>query len=474
MKNSIISSLLWKYLERGSVQGISFLVSIILARIIAPGEYGIIVIITVFINLANTFIQSGFSMALLQRKDIEKDDYSSVFWISIVLSLLIYSILYIISPFIAAFYNNPEITDVLRVLSLVVIPGGINSVQNSMLIRELLFKRIFFNSFLAVIISAIVGISMAYSGFGIWALVFQQLTNITAICVITSAGLRWLPKLRISFKRVKLLISFGWKVLVSSLIDTFYNQLNSLVVGKLYSPASLAYFNKGQEFPYFVVVNIDSSIESVMLPVYARNQNNISKLKQMVRRAVSLSSYIVFPCLMGLAATSSTVVSIVLTDKWLPCVPFLIAFCFAYLFHPLNIANVQAINAVGRSDLTLKINVIKKTIAIIILIISSFFGLYAIALGTIISNIFVLIINIAPNRKLLHYGAKEQIKDILPNLLIAMVMGVIVAVIGLIDMSVFAKLIVQVMTGIFVYVLLSILFKNTNFLYILKLLRGIK
>jgi O-antigen/teichoic acid export membrane protein len=323
----IISSLIWKFMERGGTQGAQFIIQIVLARLLLPDDYGIISLISIFIIIANVFVQSGFSTALIQKKEIDKIDFSSVFYISIFVSGLLYLLLYFASPGIAAFYSEPKLTAVLRVLSLTLFLGAFNSIQNAIISKKMQFKKLFFASFGAILISGAVGITLAYTGFGVWALVFQQLTNQLLVVIILSFGIKWRPELIFSLSRVKSLFSYGWKLLVSSLIDTFYMNLRSLFIGKLYEPATLAFYNRGDQFPQIIVSNIVGTVQSILLPVLSAEQDNKQRVKEMVRRSIGICSFILFPMMVGLAIIAEPLVRILLTDKWLPCVPFLQIFC---------------------------------------------------------------------------------------------------------------------------------------------------
>ncbi|MDU5111651.1 MAG: lipopolysaccharide biosynthesis protein, partial [Clostridium sp.] len=422
-KGKVINSLFWKLMERGGVQGIQFIVQIVLARILSPNDYGIISLLTIFIALANVFIQSGFNTALIQKKNVKEEDFSSVLYISLVVSTILYIILFFASPFIANFYKIAELKQVLRVLAIILFFGAFNSIQNAIIARTMQFKKLFIGSVFSILISGIVGITLAYSGFGVWALVAQQIVNQVSITFILWFTLKWRPKLIFSINRVGNLFSYGWKLLVSSLIDTIYMNLRGLIVGKVYASNMLAFYNRGEQFPQLIVNNINGSIQSVMLPTLSAEQENKKRVKELVRRSIVTSSFLIFPMMIGLAVVGEPLIKILLTDKWLPAVPFMQIFCLSYALWPIHTSNLQAINALGRSDIYLKLEIIKKIIGIIILIISMFYGIYAIALGGLLSGIISSFINAYPNLKLLNYGYKEQIKDILPSLLLSIIMG---------------------------------------------------
>ncbi len=467
-KSKVLSSLFWKLMERGGTQGIQFIVQIILARLLLPEDYGIIALVIIFTSIANVFVQSGLNTALIQKKDADEADFSSVFYLSLVIACLIYIVLFFAAPFIAAFYVIPEITPVIRVLSIILFFGAFNSIQNAVIARSLQFKKLFFSSTGAILISGTVGIYMAYTGFGVWALVGQQLTNQLFITLILWFTVKWRPQLLFSLVKVKGLFSFGWKLLVSALIDTVYRDLRSLIIGKMYNPAMLGFYNRGQQFPQLLITNINGSIQSVMLPVLSSQQDNKPRVKDIMRRAIVTSSFIIFPMMVGLAVTAEPLVKLLLTDKWLPCVPFLQIFCAVYALMPIHTANLQAINALGRSDIFLKLEIIKKIMGLSILAVTVFYGVYAIALGQVLSGVISTFINAYPNKKLLNYSYVEQWKDIMPSLLLSLVMGAVVYSLKWLGLSVLLTLIIQVFAGVILYVGLAWIFKLECFRYLLS------
>ena len=471
LKKTVISSLVWKFLERLGTQGIQFVVSIILARLLLPSDYGIITMIMVFTAIANSFIQSGFSTSLIQKKNSDELDFSSVFYTSFVIALVCYIILFLASPLIADFYQMPQIKDILRVLALTLFFGAFNSVQNAKLSKDMKFKTLFFSSLGAIIVSGTTGITMAYLGFGAWALVGQQLANIIASTIILWFTSGWRPKIMFSLTRVKGLFSYGWKIMCSSLIDTFYQNLYNLVIGKFYNSATLGNYNKGEQFPKLIAVNIDGAIGSVMLPAYAREQERKDKVKKMVRRAIVTSSLILFPLMLGLAAIAEPLVKILLTDKWLGCVPFMQILCVVYALYPINTANLQAIKALGKSDYFLKLEIIKKILGITVLIITVPHGVYTMAIGQVIVTIICTMINAFPNRKLLNYNYFEQVKDILPNLLIAILMFIVVYPIKYLIDNTILLLTIQIIVGAIIYIALMNIFKVEAFNYLFDIIK---
>src|SRR5690554_5757818 len=465
-KSNILTSLFWKLLERGGTQGIQFIIQIVLARLLAPEQFGTIAIVMVFIHLAQVFVQSGFNTALIQKKDADDVDFSSVFYLSLALAGILYLIIFLSAPYIANFYNDDILIPVLRVLSLTLFAGAFNSIQNAFVSRNLLFKKLFKSSLGAILISGVLGIIAAYQGLGIWALVIQQLVNQISITIIMWFTVKWRPKLVFSFSKVGELFSFGWKLLASSLLNVLYMELRTLIIGKMYTPSMLGYYNRGQQFPKVIVSNIDGSIQSVMLPALSAHQDDRKRVKEMMRRAIVSSSFFIFPMMVGMAVVAEPLVKIVLTEKWLPAVPFLQIACFTFALWPIHTANLQAINAMGRSDVFLKLEIIKKIMGLIILGVSLPFGVYAIAFGGIFSGLIGTFINAYPNKELLNYSYKEQWLDIMPSLLISLIMGVIVYLFNFLNVPAWQILILQIVSGGIIYIGLAKIFKIESFTYL--------
>ncbi|MGL5963613.1 MAG: lipopolysaccharide biosynthesis protein [Fusobacteriaceae bacterium] len=472
LKTKVLSSLFWKLSERAGTQGIQFVMQMILARILSPEDYGIIAMIGIFIGLANVFIQSGFSTALIQKKDADEEDFSSVFYLSLFTAGILYIVLYLTAPKIADFYKINELTKILRVLSLTLFLGAFNSIQNTVISKTMAFKKQFLSSLIATIFSGVLGIYLAYNGFGVWTLVYQQLASQFVTCIVLLNVVKWRPKLIFSFQKIRSLFLFGSKLLVSSLLDTLYMNITGLVIGKVYAPSMLGYYNRGNQFPQLIVSNFNGSIQSVMFPALASEQDNKTRVKEIVRRSIVTSSYLIFPLMIGLMIVSEPLVKILLTDKWLPCVPYLKIFCLSYALWPIHTANLQAINALGRSDIFLKLEIIKKIAGIIILIISVKYGVYAIALGTLLSGILCSFINGYPNKDLLNYGYSEQIKDIIPSLVLSLIMGAGIRLILLLNLSNSVTILLQIISGLIIYISLSYILKLECFMYIIKTIKN--
>lgn len=465
-KEKVFTSLLWKLMERSGTQGIQFVVQIVLARLLLPSDYGMIALVMIFIMLANVFIQKGFNTALVQKKDADEIDFSSVLYLSLVVSGIMIIFLFFMSPMIANFYREPRLVQILRVLSLTLLFGAFNSIQNAYVVKHMMFKKLFFSSLGAILISGTVGVIAAYAGLGVWALVFQQLMNQMMITVILWFTVKWRPQLIFSFKAVKALFSFGWKLLASALINEFYMNLRTLIIGRMYSPSMLGFYNRGQQFPHFIVTNIDGSIQSVMLPTLSAHQEDRKRVREMVRRSIVTSSFIMFPMMVGLAVIAEPLIKILLTEKWLPAVPFLQLFCLQYAIMPIHTANLQAINALGRSDIFLKLEVLKKIVGISIIVFTLPYGIYALAIGSIIGDLIGSFLNAYPNKKLLDYSYLEQIRDIMPSVILSLGMGITVYAMRFLSIPTGPLLLLQIVGGILFYIGFAHVIKLESFHYL--------
>ena len=473
-KKVVVKNLFWRYSERTLAQGVTFIVSVILARLLTPNDYGIVGLITVFISIAGVFVSSGFGNSLIQKENVTQLDYSSVFFFNLVMGILLYIILFLVAPIIASFYDEAILVPVIRVLALSLIIAGINGIQQAYVAKTMQFKLFFFSTIIGTIISAIIGIFMAYEGLGVWALILQSLSNQIVDTCILWFTVRWRPTFEFSIKRMKEMFSFGWKLLFSSLIDETYNNLYSLVIGKFYSAKQLGYYNRGRNIPNLVILNINGTIQSVMFPAFSNYQSDKVKLKAMVRRSIMTSTYIIMPAMMGLAAISKPLVILLLTEKWLPCVPFMQFSCFIFSFWPMHTTNLQAINAVGRSDIFLKLEIIKKVIGLSILVFSIPMGLYAMMIGNCFSAIICSFLNAYPNKKLLNYGYKEQVLDILPSIIISIMMGIIINLLTFLNISSILMLILQISIGIITYIAISIFLKLESYGYIVNIIKSFR
>lgn len=472
MNKDIVSNILWRFAERSGAQIVSIIVSIVLARLLTPTIYGIVAMAMIFTNILQVFVDNGLGNALIQKKDADDLDFSTVFYTNMIFCFGMYGLMFLVAPIIAEFYDNPEMVPLIRALSLIVIISGLKNIQQAYVARNLLFKKFFFSTIGGTLISAIIGIFMAYKGFGVWALVSQQLSNAAIDTIILWITVNWRPHRMFSINRLKSLFSYGWKLLVSSFIDATYNNLTSLIIGKRYSADNLAYYNQGQKFPSLAITNVITSIDSVLLPVLSNEQDSRERVKSLTRTSLKASFFIMAPLMLGLCATSENVVRLLLGEKWIEAVFYMQIFCIVYLFWPIHTVNLNAIKALGRSDIFLKVEVVKKIIGLMLIFVSMNISVKALAFSMIVNSIFSTIVNAKPNKELMGYGYREQFSDILLTLVIACTMGVIVWGIGyVLDVHYIFELILQVTCGIAIYILLSILFQKKELIIIISRFR---
>ena len=416
---------------------------------------------------------SGLGTSLVQKKDADELDFSTMFWASIALSLVLYAIIFIISPMVAKVYNNELLTIVLRVMGLKIPIAAINSIQQAYVQRKMIFKKFFFSTIIGTIISAFVGIVMALNGGGVWALVGQYLTNsIIDTCVLWMT-IKWKPHFMFSMERFRTLFSYGWKIMATSFIGTIFDQLRGLIIGARYSSSDLAYNNKGEQIPSLLSTNINSTIESVLFSSISKVQDDKERVKNAMRRLMKISGFIIMPLLFGVSAVANSLITILLTDKWSACVPYLRIVCISQCFGILNTVNLQVIKAIGKSDTTLKLEFVKKPIYLAILLIMMNISPLAICIGNAVYSIVTLFINSRPNKKYLNYGLKEQISDIFVYFIISLLMEIIVIAVGMLNINVYLLIILQVLVGMIFYIGASIILKLDSLQYILENIKNV-
>jgi len=458
-------------MERWGAQGVTFLVSIVLARLLDPSVYGTIALVTVFTTILNIFLDSGFGNALIQKKNADDLDFSSVFYFQIAVSLLLYVLLFLAAPLIESFYNSPGLAPVVRVLGLFVIISGVKNIQQAYVSRHMLFKKFFFATLGGTIGAAVIGIVFAFLGYGVWALVAQYLFNALIDTIILWITVPWKPKRVFSFDRLKSLFSFAWKLLISDLVYNGYTELRQLLIGKFYTSSDLAFYNKGYSFPHLISANINTSINSILFPAMSSVQDSVEHIRSMLKKSIQVSQYVVAPLVVGLAVCGEPLVKLILTDKWLPCVPYMQLFCLSMAFGHMGNANQNAILALGRSDIKLRIEITKTVIDVVILIVTVFISPMAVCIGFVAGALIRIAICAWPNKKLLGYSFGRQMLDILPNLIVTFVMAGLVWSVTLLKFSSWLTLLVQVPLGIVIYIGLSVLTRSEPFYYILNMLK---
>jgi len=470
LRDKTLSNMLWKLGERMGAQLCSFIVQLILARLLLPEAFGTIALVNVFITICNVFITNGLGTSLIQKKDADELDFSTVFFFNLVFSLSLYIVLFLCTPYIGKYYQNLELVWVIRVLGLQLLFSAVKTVQQAFVARELKFRLFFLATLIGTVFSGIMGIALAFAGAGVWALVVQYLTNSAVGIVMLFVLVHWHPKLCFSLKRLRPLFSYGWKLLAASLVDTIYNDIRTLIIGLKYSREDLAYYNRGKQFPDLVCDNTMVAIESVLFPVMSKVQDNPSEVKRMVRRFIKTCSFLMCPMLFGLAVVAKPLISLLISDKWLFCVPYIQIYCFVSALRPMQTANMQMIKALGRSDITVIIEIIKKAFGLAIIIISMPYGVFWIAASNILYSILVLAVNSFPSKKLIDYGYWEQIWDLLPALWAALGMAVVIFPISLLPIHQLFIIVLQMIVGLGCYLLIAWSFQMDSYNYLKILL----
>lgn len=474
LKQTVTVGLFWKFAERIGVQIVQFVIQMILARLLLPEDFGTIAIINVLILVATVLVQYGFCTALIQKKDVDDIDYSSVLFVNTFICIIMYLLIFTFAPLLGKFYNDSQLSLLLRVQGIILFFSAISGVQNAILTRKMDFKRSFLINCGAIFFQGIVGITLAFNRWGIWSLVVSQLVNSIMLVILGFIFINWRPSLTFSFSRVQSMFAFGKNLLLASLIETIFSNVYSLVIGKVYTQESLGYYNRGQSIPNMLMTTINGSIQGVLFPAFSTYQDNMLKIKNMMRKSIKISAYLIFPIMFGIIAVAPRLISVLLTDKWLPAVPFLCLSCIAFSFYPIHTANLQAISAVGRSDIYLKLEIAKKVLLIGVLIVSLNYNIYIVMFGSVACSFISTIINAWPNKKLFDYSIIEQFKDIFCSLVLASIMGILTYIVGeIINFSNIITLIIQILAGSFFYIILSYLFKVEELSYLIKSLNEI-
>lgn len=461
------SGFMYKFMERAGAKGFNFVISLLLARLILPEEYGGIALIAILISLCDVFVVSGFGNSLIVDQDSDIVDFSTCFFFGLAFSAVLYLGVFFSAQAIADYYHYPSLVPVIRVMAIRIPIASVNSVQQAYVSKHMQFRKFFYATLIGTVISGIIAVIMAYAGCGVWALVEQSLGNviIDTICLWIIVG--WRPKLVFSFARLKKIYRFGWKILAVGLLDKGYAQLRSLVIARKYSSSDLAYYQKGMQFPQFGMNIIEPTISGVIFPALSKCNDDMLRMKKVVRKVIKASTYLIFPTMIGLAITAEPLVRLLLTEKWIDCVEYLQIGCVAYMFRPIQVLNNSIIKASKQSGLLLKLDILKKSIGIALVVASIPFGIHVIAWSYVVTNVISTFINIFPNRRLMQYGYKDQFLDIFANLGTAVLMGACVYCVTFLGLSSIMTLAVQIMLGVCLYLVLSFAFHLEGF-YALK------
>lgn len=458
-KKTVLNNVGWRFAEQFLSYAITFIISIIIARLLEPSDYGAIAIIMVFITLANILVYNGFSSSLIQKKDADDVDFSSIFYFTGGNSLLLYGLLYFIAPYVAEYYDQEILCPTLRVLGLRIIFSAVNSVQQAAIARRMEFKKNFYASLGGNISSALIGLAAAFYGLGIWALVIQSLLQIIITSIILWFTVKWRPIWAFSVNRTKRLVSYGWKLTASALVGAIYDDLRTLIIGKVYSQSDLAYYSRGQQFPSVIMGNINVAVTSVFFPVLSRIQDDRSQFVRSNRKMVQVLSGIISPLMVGLAAIAEPLIRLILTDKWIECVPFLQLSCAFYWLTCIYNTYLTSYKAIGNSGLALKLELIDDIIGILLVICFFKISVMAILLVTIFSRLLAFLMSMVMTKKLFNVKYRDQLLDAIAPLIAALIMYLCIYTVSLIPMGMYGTMFIQIIIGILSYVVIAYLVK---------------
>ncbi len=454
------------------MQGLQFVMGLILARLLLPADYGLIGMLAIFLAISQTFIDSGFSTALIQKKDRTETDFSTVFYFNISIAILFYFVLFFSAPWIAKFYNAPLLSDLTKVIAFNIVIGSFSIVQRAKLTIQLDFKTQSKASLLSVFLGGLLGITMAYKGFGVWALVAQSLSRNFLNTLFLWFFAKWSPKLIFSTNSFKGVFSFGSKLLAAGLINTIFRNIYLIVIGKLYSASELGFYTRAKQFQQLPSQNISGIISRVSFPVMSSVQNDNDKLKLMTKKFIRLAVFIVFPLMMGMIVLAEPMIRFILTEKWLPAVPFLQLLAIIGIFNPISVINLNILNVKGRSDLFLKLEIIKKTLVVLNILITFPYGVKIMIIGQIAASSINFLINTYYTGKLINYHTWAQIKDIFPILITSLfMMAGVFFIINLVDQD-YLKLIIGLFIGSLIFFGLAYLGKFDEIKEMKQLFRG--
>lgn len=471
IRNRIAGGFIWKFGERIVSQGVAFLVSLVLARLLSPDDYGLIALVLVFINLAGVFITSGFATALIQKKDANDTDFSTIFYCSLLCSVVIYLIIFVIAPLVASFYKNDLLKPVLWVFGLQVPLSVFNSIQTAYVSRHMLFKKVFFSTLVSAAASGGIGIGMAYGGFGVWALVGQSISMTVVNTLVLLVIVPWRPKRLFCWPSAKKMMKYSSRVLMADLSGTFFGEIRSLIIGRTYTSADLAYYTKGQQLPNLITGNLSQAIMAVLFPAMANESDNHAAVKRIAKRSLRVLSALMFPALLGLAATMEPLVTLLYTDKWADCVPYAQLLCFGSAVGVVGIVPLQTLKAIGRSDVVLRLEIWKKPVYVLLLIVGVSMNVTAVAVTMVIYEVYGLVVNMLQMKKHIKYALREQLIDVLPPMLLSMAMAVIVWLVPYVGGMV-VTIAVKMLVGIAVYLLGAAILQLESVGYVMTMIKG--
>lgn len=475
IKDDTIASVIWKIFERGGNAGVQLLVQIVMARLLTPEQFGALAVMLVFVNLGNVIVQSGLNTALVQSPDAKDEDYSTVFWMSLGISILLYAAVFVCAPAISSFYAIPDLVCPLRALALLFLINALNSVQVARVTRDLQMRKTFCATMVAVVTSACIGILLAMGGAGLWALVAQQLVYQSTSCFVLFCQVDWRPRLIFSKTRALLFFKFGWRLLVSGLLEQGYQSLSDLIVGKQFSATSLGLVSQGKKYPMAVGNMLDGAIQPVMLSAVSRVQEDRQRVKRLVRRALKTSTFLIVPAMVAFACCATSLVPALLGPQWEGAVPFLQVYCLVYALLPIHTTNLQALNGMGRSDLFLRLELVKKAYGVASLLFCAFVlgDVNLLVASYLVTGVISTFVNAWPNKRVIGYSYSEQVRDIAPAFLLSAVSAAPALAVAALGLGAWQTVFLQALVFIAVYLGLSALLRLEELSYLVSTARDL-
>ncbi len=471
LKKDSVKGFAWRFIQNSSTQLMGFIIQIVLARILLPSDYGIIALTSTFVTILNVIITTGFTSALVQQKEIDETDKSSMFYLSVLMGISLYFVVFFLAPFFSSFYHEPILSDILRVQAISLIIASLFSVHTAIIQRNFQFKKSFLASLIAVFCQGVVGITLAVKGFGVWALVFGTIVHNAVNCFVLFIACKWVPKFSFSFTSIKRMLSFSSKVLAGNLLNSIFNNARTLIIGRYYGADTVGYYNKGKQFPTTVMTGIDGAMTTVLFSSLSKIQDDRERVVSYLRRGIKLSLTVVVPILCGMAAVADPMIRILLTDKWAGAIPFVMIECALCMTWPLS-ARTQALNAIGKSGTNLIINIVMKVIELFLLFASIPFGIYVMCLSSLVCVVISFAIHSVVMNKYFNYTVKQQLLDVIPIYCVGLFMFGVVYVFHLfLSINLFAKLAILIAVGVFTYISISLLFRMEGFVYIVNMVK---
>lgn len=471
LKSKAVNGAIWVTVEKFVGQFVSFIFGLILARILSPSDYGIVGMLAIFLGVASTFTDSGMGSALIQKQNRTDKDFSTVFWFNLFVSTFFYVLLYFAAPYIAQFYNIPLLASVTRVISISLIINAFSTIHKTKLTIEMRFREQSVITIICTLLTCLLGLLFAYLGYGVWALVLQTLSTASLTAILTMGVTRWVPKLLFCKESFKQLFGYGSRILGSSLINTIYQNIYTIVIGKVFAPAQVGYYNRALQFANLPAQTVQDMSLKVNFPILATIQDDNKGLLNAYRKLITVPMYLLYPLLIGLATTAEPLIQILIGEKWLPCVPMLQILCIGCMFGPLTHTNLNLLYVKGRTDLVLKLEVIKKPLGFLILFCTIPFGITWMIVGKVFYDFIAFSFNCYYTGKLLGYGELMQLKELLPIFSKAIAMGGIVFCVMQFLTNPLLKILVAVITGVSSYVILSIIFKDSCWSELIQIIK---